>query len=171
MPRRVTSRTSSARGIFKATRLVLTRSMTDGALTGRLQDLPDGGRRRRRSRASDRRSTVADAHQSWDLGIAQVASVGADWLAMRKDRGVSRRVLREGRGSQRSTPSSKMPSWSARTCTSKETPPRRVGNAVKIAADAHHAFMQKRAARAAAPPGRARPGGLSATLFPRRKPG
>ena len=35
MPRRVTSRTSSARGIFKATRLVLTRSMREGALAGR----------------------------------------------------------------------------------------------------------------------------------------
>ena len=53
MPRRVTSRTSSARGIFKATRVVLTRSMREGALIGRLPDQRDGGRRRRRSRASD----------------------------------------------------------------------------------------------------------------------
>ena len=47
MPRKVTSRTSSARGIFKATRVVLTRSMTEGALIVRLprvrETAADGG--------------------------------------------------------------------------------------------------------------------------------
>ena len=52
MPRRVTSRISSARGIFRPTRLVLTRSMTEEALIGRLPGRRAGVRRPRRSRAS-----------------------------------------------------------------------------------------------------------------------
>ena len=115
-------------------------------------------------------NTVAGAYQSWDLGIAQVASVGADWLAMRRieaflaasfQRGVARN---EG-------PVFEDADLVGENVDVEDAPPRRVGYAVEIAADADHAFMRSAPLEPQhGPVGRGREG-LSATLFPRRKPG
>ena len=91
-----------------------------------------------------------------------------------KDRGVSHAAsFQRERGSQRRGPVFEDADLVGENVDVEDAPPRRVGYAVEVAADADHVpnFMQKRAARAAAPPGRAWPEGLSATLFPRRKPG
>ena len=118
MPRTVTSRISSARGIFKATRLRLD-ALDDGRRAHLTPPEPASRvRRRHRSRASAADDAVARAREHHGLGIAgrrRQKLPGFRWA------GSSRFSPRpsSGRWEATSAPSSKMRISSARTCTSK----------------------------------------------------
>ena len=164
MPRRVTSRTSSApAALFKATRVVRARSMTDAERSSNASDAcetaADGGVEVERAT----KNTVTGAKVRIEARRAGCGGKGCR-LCGAKDPGVSRRVLPEGRGWQRAP----RPRRCGLRRRERARRTRAVGSCRARCRDCRRrspCLRAKPAARAAAPLGRARSERLSGDVL------